>query len=327
MTTGQLEKLVAARTIAADPDSAETGEQDARARKGVWTRDSYPGLTSLSAELDADAAARLLQRITGVAHLLRRAGRTEPWQQLRADALGLLADPTTLTTPHHQHPADSAPTDGAEPDGAEPDAAEPDAGADSEEAAGGEPADAGKDDDTPGGGGAAAAALPRTVLYLHRNPDGTYDLDRHGPITEQTARRILATSTVLIKPVIDLPTLTSTGHSPRYVPPARLREAVQIRDRTCRFPGCPRQARTCQIDHNQPWPQGQTTLTNLCCLCTRHHRLKTHTTWDVRQPFPGILIWRSPTGSIHIVDQHGTTHHRPSRAGPEQRTRPRPPGS
>jgi hypothetical protein len=77
------------------------------------------------------------------------------------------------------------------------------------------------------------------VLYLHRNPDGSYDLDRHGPITAQTARRILATSSVLIKPVIDLPTLTSTAHSPRYVPPVALREAVQIRDRTCRFPAAP----------------------------------------------------------------------------------------
>ncbi|HEX2075002.1 MAG TPA: HNH endonuclease signature motif containing protein [Geodermatophilus sp.] len=30
------------------------------------------------------------------------------------------------------------------------------------------------------------------------------------------------------------------------------------------------------IDHGRSWPEGHTDCDNLCCLCRRHHRLKTH---------------------------------------------------
>jgi hypothetical protein len=48
--------------------------------------------------------------------------------------------------------------------------------------------------------------------------------------------------------------LTST----RYTPPATLKTFVQVRDRTCRYPGCTRQARRCDVDHRIAWPQGTT---------------------------------------------------------------------
>jgi hypothetical protein len=37
-----------------------------------------------------------------------------------------------------------------------------------------------------------------------------------------------------------------------------------------------------------------------------HHRLKTHGGWEVRQPFPGIYLWRDPHGAIYLVDHTGT---------------------
>jgi predicted restriction endonuclease len=43
----------------------------------------------------------------------------------------------------------------------------------------------------------------------------------------------------------------------------------------CRWPGCTRSARTCDLDHIVPWPDGPTTADNLIALCRGHHRLKT----------------------------------------------------
>jgi hypothetical protein len=38
-----------------------------------------------------------------------------------------------------------------------------------------------------------------------------------------------------------------------------------------------------------------------------HHRLKTHAGWRVAQPFPGIYLWRDPTGTAsYLVDHTGT---------------------
>jgi hypothetical protein len=28
--------------------------------------------------------------------------------------------------------------------------------------------------------------------------------------------------------------------------------------------------------------------------------------WEVRQPFPGIIVWRDPYGAHHLVDATGT---------------------
>ncbi len=99
------------------------------------------------------------------------------------------------------------------------------------------------------------------------------------------------------------------GHSQsaQYRPSETLGDAVAIRDRTCRFPGCNRPARRCQKDHTIPWPNGPTCPCNLGSLCTKHHRLKTHGDWDLRQPFPGVFVWRSPTRRHYLVDGTGTT--------------------
>jgi hypothetical protein len=37
-----------------------------------------------------------------------------------------------------------------------------------------------------------------------------------------------------------------------------------------------------------------------------HHRIKTHSRWRVRQPFPGVYTWRSPTGRHYLIDHTGT---------------------
>jgi hypothetical protein len=37
-----------------------------------------------------------------------------------------------------------------------------------------------------------------------------------------------------------------------------------------------------------------------------HHRVKTHGPMQVKQPYPGIYLWRDPYGPCYLVDHTGT---------------------
>jgi uncharacterized protein DUF222/HNH endonuclease len=62
------------------------------------------------------------------------------------------------------------------------------------------------------------------------------------------------------------------GRKQRMVPD-RLRLALHIRDRFCRFPGCGVPAHRAEAHHHQHWAQGgETKLDNLLLLCSFHHK-------------------------------------------------------
>jgi hypothetical protein len=61
-----------------------------------------------------------------------------------------------------------------------------------------------------------------------------------------------------------------------------------------------------QIDHTIPHPEGPSAIGNYGPLTQTHHNLKTHGHWEVRQPFPGIYLWRDPHGQTYLVDHTGT---------------------
>jgi hypothetical protein len=91
-----------------------------------------------------------------------------------------------------------------------------------------------------------------------------------------------------------------TRQSPAYTPPNRLRHLVEIRQRTCSFPGCRRSARRCDLDHTVPFDQGGPTCEcNLAPLCRRHHQAKQAPGWDLDQHEPGVMTWRLPSGRVY----------------------------
>ena len=47
-------------------------------------------------------------------------------------------------------------------------------------------------------------------------------------------------------------------------------------------------------------------LENYGFLGRFHHRVKTHGHWTVRQPFPGVYLWRDPHGQVYLADHTGT---------------------
>ncbi|MDY0913641.1 HNH endonuclease signature motif containing protein [Rathayibacter festucae] len=77
-----------------------------------------------------------------------------------------------------------------------------------------------------------------------------------------------------------------------------MRLHLQLRDQTCRFPGCTRTASTAEADHTLEWRNGgETSLDNLVSLCTSHHHVRHGEQWSYdRIDDHGTLVWTSPTG-------------------------------
>ena len=147
-----------------------------------------------------------------------------------------------------------------------------------------------------------------TLLGLDHQPA---ELAGHGPIPAALALRIATDPTGSWQRLItdEHGYLLDHGRT-RYRPPANLREHIINRDRTCRFPGCSRPARRCDIDHLQPYAHGGTTeQCNLHCLCSRHHHAKHDADWQTHRDHTGTTHWTSPTGRHYTKppETHPTT--------------------
>jgi hypothetical protein len=93
----------------------------------------------------------------------------------------------------------------------------------------------------------------------------------------------------------------------RYRPTPGHRRFGTTRDRTCRHPGCPNKAGWADLDHVVPHADGgETSCENLCCLCRRHHRLKTHASgWRYVMTADGTLTVTTPSGITRITRPPG----------------------
>jgi len=109
---------------------------------------------------------------------------------------------------------------------------------------------------------------------------------------------------------------TSTGDGPglrpptptsAYRPTAHQERFLRVRDRTCRMPGCRRAPGRCDIDHGIAHADGgPTDCWNLCCLCRRHHRIKTFARdWYFQLLADGSLVVRTPSGVSRITRPTG----------------------
>ncbi|MGI8434029.1 MAG: DUF222 domain-containing protein [Nocardioidaceae bacterium] len=159
---------------------------------------------------------------------------------------------------------------------------------------------------------------PPATLYLHlsqqsftRDASGVARFEGVGPITTDQARSFLSHCHVTIRPVIDLPRMAAVD---AYEVPDLMREAVHLRSPVDVFPYASNTSRRRDIDHTNAYrdpdtggPPGQTRLDNLGPMTRFHHRIKTHGRWQVRQPFNGFFVWRSPHGRMYVVDSTGTT--------------------
>jgi hypothetical protein len=162
------------------------------------------------------------------------------------------------------------------------------------------------------------------VLSLLGHTDEPAELDGHGPIDADTARRLAAHAPsfrrILTHP--ETGAYLSYGRN-TYRVPADLAGYLRVRDGGCRFPGCSRRANRADLDHTTDWATGGATRhDNLAHLCRKHHRLKHHTGWRMTQTPRGDIRWTSPAGR-----EHHTTPAQPfePKTGPSANAPKRPP--
>jgi Domain of unknown function (DUF222)/HNH endonuclease len=99
--------------------------------------------------------------------------------------------------------------------------------------------------------------------------------------------------------ILDYGTATRTIPAPLY-------NALVIRDRRCRFPGCDRPAAWCEGHHIHPWQAGgPTQLTNLVLLCSRHHHLLHRPRWHAKLLPDTTLEVTDPTGRVRTSHATG----------------------
>jgi hypothetical protein len=153
---------------------------------------------------------------------------------------------------------------------------------------------------------AAAARHPRTRWCVTAlNPDGTAAAHaclpgRHPPPGIGSPQYPLILKSPLI-PIARGPcdhARAETGYHPSRV----LQHLIRARSATCTAPGCGRPAAHCDLDHTVPWDQGgRSCECNLAPLCRHHHRCKQAEGWQLAQPEPGILVWRTPSGRTYAT--------------------------
>lgn len=158
--------------------------------------------------------------------------------------------------------------------------------------------------------------LPPAVLYIHASEDtirtghGVARMEGVGAITATQVQDFLRGCLVRPVRVLDV-----AGQRPvdGYEVPAETDEALFLRNPACVSPWGTNMSRAKDTDHTEPYvprarggPPGQTHLGNLGLLARFPHRVKTHGRWSLRQPAPGVFLWRSPHGYWFRVDHSGT---------------------
>jgi len=144
-------------------------------------------------------------------------------------------------------------------------------------------------------------AVPYTVL-LGAHVGGV--LDGYGPVSNLAIKELITDHGTSWRRVVTDPVGKVLEVSHRRHPGADLARHIRLRDRTCRFPGCHRPAVSCELDHTVEHSRGGITEHgNLASLCLLHHKVKDQPGWSLRQPCPGRLVWTTPTGERHTVNQ------------------------
>jgi hypothetical protein len=96
--------------------------------------------------------------------------------------------------------------------------------------------------------------------------------------------------------ILDYGTTTRTVPAPLY-------NALVIRDRHCRYPGCDRPPHWTEAHHlRRVLDGGPTCLDNLVLLCTSHHHLLHTPGWHAKLLPDNTLKVTHPTGQVHTSD-------------------------
>ena len=329
---GRFETLLAAKIIEADPRAAEEQAKIWEAERFVRAgRTNQSGLKLLIAKANGGDVIWFMATINRIAEILRLQGDLESADLRRSKAIGILAQPALALQllwefRNEQHPA-TEPQQAQEPIDNEPSDTSDQSTAPATESAAAETGPPGRGLIIQPAGVDVGKLRPKVVLHIHLSQEalsaftdgqpgligGAARLEGVGPITLGQVRRFLGDTDcdIKVQPVID-PQDTPPVDS--YEIPRRIREAMFLRMPASCFPYAAGVQRM-DLDHTKAYlpmicggPPGQTGIHGLGPLGRTEHRIKTHSRWRVRQPEPGVWIWRSPHRNYYLVTNAGTHH-------------------
>ncbi|MCG8654938.1 HNH endonuclease signature motif containing protein [Yimella sp. NH-Cas1] len=332
---GYLKVKSAARALVTqweEEAAKKTRQKEAKEATGVWVRPSdIPGMAELCAVGPADQIARIYGAVDQLADQRAKnptasegseAGESKPTLgQLRLGALHDLvtqgadvsyqvaiqvpvvreereeqaaAAATKRATDDPEHQPEASPDDGSPPPGQS--ATSPRG-----------PNTTDQPTNTPSASGASGASGPESGSTARKSDHcyttGWARIAGIGFIRPEVLDALIEQfGCRLTRALVDADTgVTCEISTTAYEPTSRMREFVQQRDQTCRFPMCTRAAIRCDIDHVVEWPQGPTAVQNLAALCRHHHDAKTKKHWDYDTSDDGVCTWTSRTGRTYIT--------------------------
>ena len=304
VTAGRLRPVARLRAERVVPSSLQERRDRAVLRRSVRIIDGDDATAGITADgLPAVLAHAIHDRLTALAHQVRKASPTagavgdddvsdeRTMDQLRADVFAdllLAADPAAHDTPtgvaairgtvqvvvpvHTLLPSATGGTGAAHGEN-------------------------GSGDGENGSGEGETGADHDQAVPADRA--GVADLAGYGPIDPETARRLAGHAPGWDR-IFTHPVTGTILAVDRYRPSEAISRALRVRDRHCRFVGCRQPVHRCDLDHTKDAAKGgATSACNLAHLCRRHHILKHHTNWTVRQLPGGVLEWTSPTGRVY----------------------------
>jgi len=288
-SAGRLRPIARLLAERAHPTSIEDRHRRARRDRNVVVTDADDGMALLSTYLPAALAHGIMDRLTQMAHAVRQAEK-----DAEAVGGGVLDGFASLLSDSGDSAHSSVPERAVETE--------------SPRSIGELRADLLSDlllTGAPSAHGDGLAAITAhvqvtvPVLTLAGASDDPALLAGHGPVDLDTARRLAATAPGWDR-VLTHPFTGSVLGVDRYRPSGELRRFLRIRDQHCRFPACRMPPWRSDVDHTVDAAHGGPTCEdNLATLCRRHHTLKHHTAWRVKQRSGGVLHWTSPSGRTY----------------------------
>lgn len=282
------------RAIASvDGRGSDERRAHARSRRGVFGRLTGDGMGCLTLVADADAIAAVMDRLDGEARAARGAGDPRTLDQLRCD----LATEALLRS-HLEAPQPVTGTGTNTTSSTAPAAASH---------AGGPATTDSPDRPVPGD---PVRGQPAGMVWLivpfevaTGSSDAACELPGHGWVTAGHAREIMTRPGSAWRSLpVDLRTGEALSRPTRsYRPTAAMVEHVQSVDGRCRGPGCEVVATRCDLDHETPWPSGETSVDNLYSKHRPHHNLKTDNVWTSAPVAEGGLEWTTLTGRTYVT--------------------------
>ncbi|WP_329519677.1 HNH endonuclease signature motif containing protein [Spirillospora sp. NBC_01491] len=312
-TTGQLRRKVNRIVERLAPAAVEDRRASTVKNRRLEVWETPSGTSNLALlDLAATDAHAIYNKISAAAHGLKGDGDSRPLNQIRADLAkellhgAPLPDAVRTLLAQAGQPADGgetcdAPTRRMPSNHRSEGAAQPDLGAPAAPA--GVPALVGDGDGLRGEAGvieALAALIDGRLTAVAERARRAGRLDALPLHTARALDEMTGRIAELRDAVCPGSGPDRHGH-PGHRPPAAVRREVEARHATCVFPTCNNPSGRCDLDHTVPWRPGVTCACNLALLCRRHHRTKQTPGWRLTQPWPGLLVWLTPSGRWHIT--------------------------